>query len=179
MKKICITFFAFLIIVLSAIGLTLPKSAPETEYLRIHIRAESNDERDQNVKYLVKAAVVDYLTPYIAECDTKKKAETLLTGRIPEIERVADEVLSSNGFRYTAKAEVRTEKFPTRSYGELTLESGYYEALIIELGSGKGDNWWCVVYPPLCFTGEGKGYVYKSKIYRIIKNFFDNGKEEK
>ena len=52
------------------------------------------------------------------------------------------------------------------------LESGYYDSLIIELGDGKGDNWWCVVYPPLCFVGDGSGYLYKSKILKIIQDFY-------
>ncbi len=180
MKKVCISFFACIIIILSAIGLFLPKSGPETEYLRIHIRADSNDEQAQAVKYLVKEAVVEYLTPYIAQCDTKRKAETLLTDRLEEIEAVADEVLRENGFDYKSSAGVKNEKFPTRVYGSLTLSAGFYDALIINLGSGSGDNWWCVVYPPLCFTGDsGAGYVYKSKIMEIIDDFFSRNKEEK
>ena len=68
------------------------------------------------------------------------------------------------------------EEFPTRVYGGLTLENGFYDALIIELGSGKGDNWWCVVYPPLCFSGEGTNYVYKSKLKQIINDFYEKQK---
>ncbi len=179
MKKLCISFLALAIIILTGVGLCLGGGEPETRYLRIHIRADSNDPAAQAVKYLVKDAVVEYLTPFIAECDTKKKAETLLSKRLDEIERVADGTLKENGFSYKSRAAVRNEKFPTRSYGSFTLESGYYDALIIELGSGEGDNWWCVVYPPLCFTGDtGAGYVYKSKIYEIIRNFTDRIKEE-
>ncbi len=180
MKKICILFLAFLIIALSAIGLAVQnsESEPETEYLRIHIRADSNLEKDQSVKYLVKDAVVELLTPYLAECDTREKAEKTLTNVLPEIERAANAVLDRNGFSYKAKARINTEEFPARVYGGLTLERGFYKALIVNLGSGKGDNWWCVVYPPLCFTGEGKNYVYRSKIYDVIKKFFEN-KEEK
>lgn len=74
-------------------------------------------------------------------------------------------------FSYRSKASVREEEFPTRVYEDLTLDAGYYDALILELGSGKGDNWWCVVYPPLCFTGGECGYVYKSKILEIIESF--------
>ena len=73
---------------------------------------------------------------------------------------------------YKSRAVLREELFPTRTYDNLTLESGFYDALIVELGEGKGDNWWCVVYPPLCFVESGHGYVYKSKIVEIIKNFF-------
>ena len=172
MKKLGITFTLLLIIILSVIAVGLnPQNNLHTEYLRIHIRADSNEQQAQSVKYRVKDAVVAYLTPIIAECDTKQKAESVLKERLSEIEKVADKVLIEQGFDYTSHAKINTENFPTRSYGDFTLESGYYDALIIELGSGKGDNWWCVVYPPLCFTGSGTNYVYKSKILEIIKRF--------
>ena len=173
MKKFCISFFILAIIILSAIGLNLEENNVKKEYLRIHVRANSNLEQDQMVKYKVRDAVVEYLTPFIAECDTKEKAQTLLTSRLSEIERVVNGVLKGNGFNYTSSAFVRNEKFPSRVYGEIELAEGFYDALIINLGSGKGDNWWCVVYPPLCFSGEGKNYVYKSKIMKIIDEFFN------
>jgi len=173
MKKACITLLFIAIIILSGVAILLPKTDVEKEYLRIHVRANSNLESDQAVKMLVKNQVVKYLTPYIAECDTKAKAERLLTDRLEEIERVADQTLKGAGFNYTAKASVKSERFPTRCYGELELKAGVYDALILELGEGKGDNWWCVVYPPLCFTGEGQSVVYKSKIMQIISDFFE------
>ena len=176
MKKICISFFIVAIIILSSIGLNLPESEVRTEYLRIHIRANSNLSVDQQVKYLVKDKVVDFLTPYIAECNTKEKAEAMLNDNLKNIESVALGVLRSNGFNYSVKASVKNENFPTRYYQDLCLESGFYDALIIELGEAKGDNWWCVVYPPLCFTGEGQNYKYKSKILDIISNFFNKEK---
>ena len=64
------------------------------------------------------------------------------------------------------------ERFPTRVYEGVTLAAGVYDALILELGSGEGDNWWCVVYPPLCFTGGSVNVVYRSKIAQIIRQFF-------
>lgn len=177
MKKYCISFLIVAIIILSGIGLTLKSDVTYTEYLRIHVRAASNEETDQAVKYKVKDEVVKFLTPYIAECDTKEKAQTLLTSRLKEIESVADRVLKENGFTYTCKADVRKEHFPTRVYDDLELVDGIYDALILELGEGAGDNWWCVVYPPLCFTGQGVSYVYKSKILQIVDRFFNKEKK--
>jgi stage II sporulation protein R len=172
MKNACISFLIVAIIILSGLGLNLSSAQVETEYLRIHIRADSNLDSDQAVKYKVKDAVVEYLTPFIAECDTKKKAERLVLDNLKGIEEVANSVLDENGFSYKSKAKVKSEKFPTRFYGGVCLETGYYDALILELGSGKGDNWWCVVYPPLCFTGEAVKYEYKSKIKEIVDEFF-------
>lgn len=172
MKKICISFLGCIIIVLSAICIFTPKQNSKVEYLRIHIRANSNLEIDQSVKYLVKDKVVSFLTPLIAECDTKPKALKTLEKNLKNIEQVANSVLMDKGFNYVSNAKINTEAFPTRAYNDLTLDAGFYDALIINLGSGSGDNWWCVVYPPLCFTGEGTSYIYKSKIYEIINNFF-------
>ena len=171
MRKNCISFLIVAIIILSGICLTLPKDTVNTEYLRIHIRANSNDEIDQTVKYKVKEEVVIFLTPFIAECDTKQKAVSMLSVRLNGVEEVANKVLKENGFNYNSKAKIKNEEFPTRVYSGVQLEKGFYDALIIELGDGKGDNWWCVVYPPLCFTGEGVAYQYKSKILEIILDF--------
>ena len=73
---------------------------------------------------------------------------------------------------YRSRAEVRKEYFPTRVYDGATLEAGDYEALIIELGEGTGDNWWCVIYPPLCFTSASADVQYRSIIKDIIDKFF-------
>ena len=172
MKALCITFLTCAIILLSVIGIYPAEKPIYTEYLRIHIRANSNLCSDQEVKYKVKEKLVDYLTPILSECKTKERAEMEISNRISDIENIANEVLTTFGYSYDSKAYINQELFPTRTYENLTLESGFYDALIVELGEGKGDNWWCVVYPPLCFIGEGSGYVYKSKIMEIINNFF-------
>ena len=82
----------------------------------------------------------------------------------------------ANGFNYGCKAYIDAENFPTRSYDDVVLEAGVYDALILNLGSGKGDNWWCVVYPPLCFIGGNdngqNNIVYRSKLLEIIEDFF-------
>lgn len=170
MKNFCITLLSLSIIILIVIGITIPKTTTHKEYLRIHVRANSNREEDQAVKIKVKDAVVEFLIPYLAECKTKSSAEKTLTSLLPKIDEVADSVLLEEGFSYKAKGQIKNEKFPTRAYGDLVLDAGYYDALILNLGCGEGDNWWCVVYPPLCFTGEGD-IKYQSKIYNIIRDF--------
>lgn len=149
-----------------------PVPAQSGSYLRMHIRADSNEAEAQAVKYKVRDGVVSFLTPAVAECETKKEAMEKLGGLLKDIEAVAESILRANGFSYGAKASIRKETFPTRVYEDVTLEAGVYDALIIELGSGAGDNWWCVVYPPLCFAGGNGNITYKSKIAEIIKRFF-------
>jgi len=171
MKRLCAIFFLFLIIItLVVVDVNKPKQ--NNEYLRIHIRANSNSQIDQNVKYLVKDKIVDYLTPIISSCKTKDDFENEISKNINNIECIANKVLAQNSFVYESKAYLNNEYFPTRSYDELVLEDGFYDALIIELGSGEGDNWWCVVYPPLCFLNSNANYIYKSRIQEIIKKYF-------
>ena len=173
MKK----FIALIAAVLAVIGTVLlvknmgNTAQADTDYLRIHVRANSNSQTDQSVKYIVKDEVVKFITPYAAQCVDKEKAIEIISGILPEIEEVCDRVLKENGFSYTSKASVRAEEFPTRVYGDLTLESGLYDALIIELGTGTGDNWWCVIYPPLCFTSGTADVRYRSAIWDIINKF--------
>lgn len=146
-------------------------TSTDTDYLRIHVRANSNSEADQSVKYIVKDEVVKFITPYAAQCTDKQTAIKTVRSILPQIEEVCDKTLSQNGYDYKSKASVREEKFPTRVYGDLTLEEGIYDALIIELGSGTGDNWWCVIYPPLCFTSGTADVRYRSLIWDIINKF--------
>ena len=144
----------------------------EVEYLRIHIRANSNSEQDQEVKYLVKDAVVEAMIPLLSEAKTKSDAEKIIKNNFDFIEKVAAAVLEEEGFFYGAQAMLSNEFFPTRTYGDLTLEEGNYDALILNLGSGEGDNWWCVVYPAFCFTQtkNSDNIVYISRIWEIIQS---------
>ena len=168
-------FIAAVLICILFCGETV--SAADPDYLRIHIRADSDDPAAQAVKYRVKDAVVDVLAPYLADCDSKQKAIRTVSAHLSEIEAAADGVLRANGFDYDSHARIDTEEFPERTYRDLTLPAGTYDALILDLGSGSGQNWWCVVYPPLCFVDYeaqgGGGIVYKSKLLEIIRTFFD------
>ena len=166
MLKIRITLISCCIILFASC--LLGCSSYKTEYLRIHVRANSNSLVDQEIKYLIKDEVVKYLTPIVANCSSKEDAVELLNIHKNAINRLIEGLLVENGFNYGAKTTVKEENFPTRVYEGVTLLAGYYDALIIELGSGQGDNWWCVVYPPLCFTGN-EDITYRSKILELIK----------
>ena len=170
MKKFCIIFLATIIIILSAVGLSGEGQEGEAEYLRIHIRANSNGAEDQAVKYEVRDELVEYLTPIVAESGSLIEAEKRIQPRLDEVSYVAKETLQKAGYSYGAAAEIKTESFPTRVYSGYELPAGEYRALIVTLGEGEGDNWWCVVYPPLCFTSVSKP-IYKSKIVEIIKRW--------
>lgn len=174
MKKILIVI-ALVLTVTATVFIVKVSSVEKTEayadYLRIHVRANSNSAEDQQVKYEVKDEVVKFITPFVKECVDKERAIEVMNELLPEIEKVCDKALRERGYTYGARAQIRSEKFPTRVYGDLTLDEGVYDALIIELGTGTGDNWWCVIYPPLCFTSASADVEYRSIIADIINKF--------
>lgn len=152
-------------------------STTQEQYLRIHIRANSNSRIDQNIKYTIKDDLVNYLTPLVSQCNSFDEVVDMIDDNINDMENLCDNVLTDNGFSYTSKITINEEYFPTRAYGEYVLESDFYDAIIVNLGEAKGDNWWCVVYPPLCFLNaknvDKNNIVYKSKILELINKFFD------
>ncbi len=172
MKKLCIIFILLFIITLTAVTFNKEDFTRQTDYFRIHVRANSNSKEDQSVKYEVKESVVNYLTPFICNAESKSDAVAIIKCQLKNVESIANAVLKENGFSYTASAEVKSELFPLRVYGDITLKEGVYDSLILNLGSGEGDNWWCVIYPPLCFTDYSGNIVYRSKIYEMIKEYF-------
>ena len=159
------------VIILLAAGMT-PKN---NEVFRIHIRADSDLPAAQAVKYKVKDAVVNFLTPVLADCADKAEAMAAVRELLPEIEKEADAVLKAEGCAYRCRAAVRQEEFPARDYNGVTFEAGVYDALILELGSASGANWWCVVYPPMCFlNGSDNGTEmirYRSILAELVEKF--------
>ena len=182
MKKVFLISLC-LVILLSVFGIVfnsqvqvLTRNLTIADYLRIHIKANSNAEVDQNIKYQIKEEYIDFLTPKLAFCNCKQDVVDLVNKEKNNLENLADSILQENGFEYKSNVSIKSEMFPTRTYEDVTLESGVYDALIVELGEAKGNNWWCVIYPPLCFTNysatNSTSVVYKSKILEIIKQFF-------
>lgn len=177
MNKKGITLILIGIISLTAIYFAFRQEKKVTkEYLRIHVRANSNSQADQLVKYEIKDRLVEFLTPYVSECSTKEEAISLLKSLTGSMNKIANGCLEEKGFSYRAKTEIRQEYFPTRVYDGERLPDGVYDSIIVELGEAEGDNWWCVVYPPLCFYSETTPIKFKSKIAEIIRQFKEGRK---
>ncbi len=179
MKKTAIIIAAVVLALVIIVGCVPNSSSANTEFLRIHIRADSNSADDQQVKYAVKQAVVDYLTPFLSTAHSKSAAMSVVNSQLSALKSVCDQTLKAQGKTYCATVKLCRENFPDRTYNGVTLAAGVYDALIIQLGSGSGNNWWCVVYPPLCFVGESNGtknIVYKSKLMEIIQQWLQSHK---
>lgn len=130
------------------------------EVLRFHILANSNETKDQNVKLAVKDAVIAYLKKEMgAEGSTLDGTRRFIKEHIPEIEKTAAETINRRGYEYPVKAGLEKTEFPEKTYGDVTFPAGRYEALRIEIGKAKGHNWWCVLYPNLCFIDTVRAVV--------------------
>jgi len=123
------------------------------QVLRLHILANSDSPRDQALKLKVRDGLLDRVEELTAGIASREEAEAKLSGHLPELEAAAEALLAREGCWQPVRAEVTECWFPTRVYEDFSLPAGWYQALRVELGEGKGKNWWCVVYPPLCTAG--------------------------
>ena len=156
------------------------------EILRFHVLANSDSEADQNVKKQVRDAVGAYIEPYLLECENIEETRATVNDHMDEIIAVSKETLAANGFTYGASAELTHTDFPEKTYGDYTFPEGNYEALEITLGDGAGHNWWCVLYPNMCFRGSVYEVVEdeaKENLKEVLtpdeyESIFDSGKYE-
>ena len=145
MKNILLALFLLL-----PIFIVSPAKGEDLCLIRLHVIANSDSEIDQQVKLRVRDAVLEKAS----SLSLSENAEEKIMGSLTEFEDAAKVVLASYGFDYGAQALFGEFDFPTKSYGNVTLPAGKYTAVRVVLGEGEGQNWWCVMYPPLCFTSE-------------------------
>ncbi|MCM3628031.1 stage II sporulation protein R [Paenibacillus glycanilyticus] len=125
--------------------------------IRLRILANSDAPADQAVKRVVRDAVVKAMDGWVTGPQTIEEARQTVHDHMGEIEEIVADVLASRGFDYAYKAELGLVPFPTKMYSSEVYPAGDYEALLITLGEGKGQNWWCVLFPPLCFIDAATG----------------------
>lgn len=124
------------------------------QFLRLHIIANSDDPADQALKLQVRDAVVAFMRVEFQGLHNVQEARSLAVRDIPRLEGIAAQVVAEHGYKYPVSVVVGDCLFPTRSYGDLVLPQGQYQAVRIILGEGKGKNWWCVLFPPLCLVSS-------------------------
>ena len=127
--------------------------------IRLHIIAESDSDIDQEVKLQVRDAIMEYLEGKVDLSDSVAHTVNLIKVEMPNIEEVAKDVLVKNGHPSVASAEYGNFAFPTKQYENIELPAGNYNALRVTLGEGAGKNWWCVIFPPLCFADSNDGKI--------------------
>lgn len=136
--------------------------------IRLHVIANSDAEEDQELKLKVRDEIIRFMEGQESLGD----ARSYINDNIDSIEAISERVIEENGYDYPARAKLGVTFIPEKSYEDLTLPAGNYEALNITLGRGDGQNWWCVIFPQLCLIGEKDSehkLVLKSKIKEMMK----------
>ncbi|HFE9684086.1 TPA: stage II sporulation protein R [Clostridium perfringens] len=127
--------------------------------IRFHVLANSDSDIDQDLKLRVKDEVLKYISPILNESQSLEESREILKREDKNIIKIAEDYIKSQGFAYTVETTLTRENFPVKEYGNIVLPQGEYEAYRILIGEGKGQNWWCVMFPPLCFIDVTKGQV--------------------
>ena len=126
---------------------------------RLHVIANSNSDEDQNLKYKVRDALIEYMNSICSNTTTKEEAINIAKAHIDAFYDIANNVIEENGFSYPVNIEIGEFDFPTKTYGDVSLPAGTYDALEVKIGEAVGQNWWCVMFPPLCFVDVSSGIV--------------------
>lgn len=152
--------------------------APE-EFIRLHVVAPENAAEDQALKLRVKDRVLVALTPLLLRTKSKKEAEEVIQARLALLEREAKKETAAKGEGYPVRVEWGYFSFPEKTYGDLTLAAGEYEAVRLILGEGKGSNWWCVLFPPLCFVDISRAVSQEPQAAEVLATGTREGKDAK
>ena len=122
------------------------------ELVRLHVIAASDSDADQALKLRIRDRALMHLTPLLDRAQSVDDARAVIESELPHLEKLANDEIAAAGFDYSAAAALSPERYPTREYMGFALPAGSYLSLRITLGGGEGQNWWCVVFPPLCMT---------------------------
>lgn len=180
-----------------SVGAVRTQQEISDKVVRLHVVANSDSKEDQALKFRVRDAILGRITALVRTSQDRSEAEGLIRGQLLELEALAAREISAAGYDYSVNAQLTEMDFPTREYESFTLPAGNYLALKVIIGEGKGQNWWCVVFPPLCtaaasevpasalaagfsqnevnlITEENGGYLLKFKTLEWLQALKDN-----
>ncbi|KIL08736.1 stage II sporulation protein R [Clostridium botulinum] len=181
MKKVlsCLMFiiiFSTLIVGCTSSNMVNNNNSEELNYeevknslIRFHVIANSDTNEDQSLKLKVRDEVINYLYPYLNKSDSLDESREIIKNNFEEVKLISEKVIKENNYNYDVDIELSRENFPEKAYGNIVLPQGNYEAFRIIIGSGQGRNWWCVMFPPLCFVDESKAKIEYEKTQNKIK----------
>ena len=164
MKKILnfslLIFLLFLYIFISAQSyVSAVSSNLSNAVFRLHVIANSDTDEDQELKLKVRDSLLEYMNEICSNCSTKEEAISIANSHKDNFQKIAEKTINENGYNYSVKISIDNFYFPTKNYGDISLPAGLYDALRVEIGEAKGQNWWCVMFPSLCFIDISSGIV--------------------
>lgn len=141
--------------------INLASKSYKNKLIRFHTIANSDSDEDQELKLKVRDEVIKYLKPKLEKSSSITESERIIKKEYSNLEKISKNVILKNGYNYDVKIGIDYSNFPTKQYSNIVLPAGKYKALKIIIGEGKGKNWWCVMFPPLCFVDEESGVIDK------------------
>ena len=139
----------------------------------IHVIANSDCEEDQNLKYVVRDNLLKYMNEICKECSSKEDAIKIANLHINDFKQIAENTINKEGYSYNVDVEIGEFEFPTKDYGDISFPAGLYDALKVKIGKAEGHNWWCVMFPPLCFVDISSGTVPDSSKEMLANELTD------
>ena len=174
MKKIIILLSIITVIFVS--NKTTDDLIIPDEAIRVRVIANSNSINDQTVKQTVKNSIEKEITELLVEAKSIDDARNILKLNLNDINKTVERILEKNNYLIDYEVNYGYNHFPQKKYKGVIYEEGYYESIVITLGSGEGDNWWCVLFPPLCLMESNSNDIeeveYKSFIKELIDKYF-------
>ena len=137
---------------------------------RLHVIANSDSAEDQSLKLKVRDSLLNYMNKLSENCSTKEEAISLANLHKSDFQKIAQQTILDNGYNYSVKININNFYFPTKNYGDISLPAGIYDALRVEIGEAKGQNWWCVMFPSLCFIDISSGIVDNESKENLERN---------
>ena len=156
-----VLFLLFIFIIVCANSyVSAVSSNISSSVFRLHVIANSDSPEDQNLKYIVRDKVLDYMNSLVdTNISSKEETMRIVSENLENFKSIAQDTVYENGYDYEVNVEIGNFAFPTKTYGDIALPTGYYDALRVTIGSAEGKNWWCVMFPPLCFVDVSSGVV--------------------
>ena len=159
-RFLILIFLLFIYTIICAVSyVNAVSSNIESSVFRLHVIANSDSKEDQDLKYIVRDNILTYINEISKNASTKEEVIEIAQNNIDKIKQIAQETVYENGYNYSVNIKIGNFAFPTKQYGDISLPAGFYDALRVEIGSASGQNWWCVMFPPLCFVDVSSGVV--------------------
>ena len=140
---------------------------------RLHVIANSDSDEDQNLKYIVRDNLINYMNEKTNTFTSKEDVIKYAKNHIEELKDIAETTVKDQGYDYPVAVEIGNFEFPTKTYGDISFPAGYYDALRVKIGDARGKNWWCVMFPPLCFVDVSTGIVPETSKEELKENLSD------
>ena len=140
---------------------------------RLHVIANSDSDEDQNLKYIVRDNLINYMNEKTNTFTSKEDIIEYAKNHIEDLKNIAEMTVKEQGYNYPVTVEIGNFEFPTKTYGDISFPAGNYDALRVKIGNANGRNWWCVMFPPLCFVDVSTGIVPETSKEELKENLSD------